>query len=39
MSGIEPAAIPPTMKPHRGTLILIFGILGLVTCQIFGIAA
>lgn len=27
------------MKPHRGTLILVFGILGLVTCQIFGIAA
>lgn len=27
------------MKPHRGTLILVFGILGLVTCQIFGIVA
>lgn len=27
------------MKPHRGTLILIFGILGLVICQPFGIAA
>ncbi|HYX27284.1 MAG TPA: DUF4190 domain-containing protein [Pyrinomonadaceae bacterium] len=27
------------MKPHRGPLILAFGILGLVTCQLFGIAA
>lgn len=27
------------MKPHRGTLILVFGVLGLVTCQIFGIVA
>ena len=27
------------MKPHRGVMILIFGILGLVVCQIFGIAA
>jgi hypothetical protein len=27
------------MKPHRATLILVFGILGLVTCQIFGIVA
>jgi Flp pilus assembly protein protease CpaA len=27
------------MKPHRGTLILIFGILGLVICGFFGIAA
>ena len=27
------------MKPHRGTLVLIFGILGLVTCFGFGIAA
>ncbi len=27
------------MKPHRGTLILIFGILGLITCFGFGIAA
>jgi hypothetical protein len=28
-----------TMKPHRGTLILVFGILGLVLCLPFGIAA
>jgi len=27
------------MKPHRGTLILIFGIVGLVVCLPFGIAA
>jgi hypothetical protein len=27
------------MKPHRGTLILVFGILGLVSCQIFGLVA
>lgn len=36
---------PPTMpgpfapRPHRGVLILIFGILGLFFCVIFGIAA
>ncbi len=27
------------MKPHRGVLILVFGILGFVLCQLFGIAA
>ena len=27
------------MKPHRGAVILVFGILGLVACQAFGIAA
>ena len=27
------------MKPHRGTIILVFGILGLGVCQVFGIAA
>ena len=27
------------MKPHRGTLILVFGILGLVVCGPLGIAA
>jgi len=27
------------MKPHRGTLILILGILGLIICQPVGIAA
>jgi hypothetical protein len=27
------------MKPHRGTLILVFGILGLLVCGPLGIAA
>ena len=27
------------MRPHRGTMILVFGILGLVCCIIFGIMA
>ena len=27
------------MRPHRGTMILVFGILGLVCCVGFGIAA
>lgn len=27
------------MRPHRGSVILVFGILGLVVCQFFGIAA
>lgn len=27
------------MKPHRGTLILVFGILSFVICPLFGIAA
>ena len=27
------------MQPHRGTMILVFGILGLVICVIFGIVA
>jgi len=27
------------MKPHRGTLILVLGILGLIVCQPVGIAA
>ncbi len=27
------------MKSHRGTLILVFGILGIVMCGFFGIAA
>ena len=36
----EPA--PPiggNLEPHRGTMILVFGILGLVLCVIFGILA
>jgi hypothetical protein len=37
--------VPPTfhtgapIAPHRGVLILIFGILGLVLCVLFGVAA
>jgi hypothetical protein len=27
------------MKPHRGTLILVFGILGFTCCPLFGMAA
>jgi hypothetical protein len=27
------------MRPHRGVLVLVFGILGLVCCMIFGIVA
>lgn len=27
------------MRPHRGVLILVFGILGIVLCVIFGIVA
>ena len=27
------------LQPHRGVLILVFGILGLLVCVIFGIAA
>jgi hypothetical protein len=27
------------LKPHRGSVILAFGILGLIVCQLFGIAA
>lgn len=27
------------MRPHRGVTVLVFGILGLLACQLFGIAA
>ena len=27
------------VKPHRAVMILVFGILGLIVCQLFGIAA
>jgi hypothetical protein len=27
------------MKPHRAAIILVYGILGLMLCQLFGIAA
>jgi hypothetical protein len=32
-------AVPATSRPHRGVLILIFGILGIVACFPLGIAA
>jgi hypothetical protein len=28
-----------TVQPHRGVLILVFGILGIVVCVIFGVVA
>lgn len=34
-----PPPPPMRLQPHRGTLILVFGIVGLVACQIFGILA
>ncbi len=36
-----PPATPPTqmLKPHRGTAVLVLGILGLVVCVICGIIA
>jgi len=39
---VETVRVEPTMypqKPHRGVMILVFGILGLVCCFIFGIIA
>jgi len=45
MSDIPPPtmpgyAVPPTsLKPHRGTAVLVLGILGLVICVICGIIA
>jgi len=32
-------AATPTVKPHRGVMILVFGILGFVCCIIFSIVA
>jgi hypothetical protein len=34
-----PPAFGAHMKPHRGAMILVFGILGLVICAILGIVA
>ena len=39
MNGINPPLTGGSLRPHRGTMILIFGILGLVVCFPFGIAA
>jgi uncharacterized BrkB/YihY/UPF0761 family membrane protein len=30
---------PPPTQPHRGVMILVFGILGIVCCIVFGILA
>ena len=30
---------PQMLRPHRGGVILAFGILGLAVCQLFGVAA
>lgn len=29
----------PYLEPHRGTLVLVFGIVGIIVCAIFGILA
>ncbi|HOZ01561.1 MAG TPA: hypothetical protein PLG20_07065 [Candidatus Syntrophosphaera sp.] len=29
----------PVLQPHRGILVLIFGVVGLVSCAVFGILA
>lgn len=41
MSQMPPPSQPPSqmLAPHRGTMILVFGILGLLLCVIFGIVA
>ncbi len=40
MSQIPPAPMQDAiMRPHRGVMILVFGILGIVVCFIFGIVA
>lgn len=36
---VETSTQTGQLKPHRGTMILVFGILGLVCCIIFGIVA
>jgi hypothetical protein len=36
---LPPGALGPWTQPHRGGLILAFGILGLVVCQLFGLPA
>lgn len=36
---VPPAGQPFTMRPHRGAVILVLGILGLVVCLICGIVA
>lgn len=38
-TGITPEPQSTALKPHRGTLVLVLGILGLVCCVICGIVA
>lgn len=39
MTQMPPQTFNPGMKPHRGTMVLVLGILGIVLCFICGIAA
>lgn len=39
MSQFDTGGPGAMMRPHRGVMILVFGILGLVLCVIFGIVA
>lgn len=41
MTGMPPstAAPPSNLKPHRGTAVLVLGILGIVVCVICGVIA
>jgi hypothetical protein len=39
MSHIPPPLPDAHLKPHRATMVLMFGVIGLVVCQPFGIAA
>lgn len=37
---VAPPCVPPiAMAKHRGTMVLVFGILGLLLCQVFGVVA
>ena len=38
-TGITPEAQTTSLKPHRGVVVLVLGILGLVCCLICGIVA
>lgn len=39
MTQMPSSAAPGGRRPHRGVMILVFGILGIVCCVIFGIVA
>lgn len=39
MTQMPPASFNPGMKPHRATMVLVLGILGIVLCFIPGIIA